>query len=156
MSESPTVGSFAPDFSLPSTQGEVRLSELCRKGRVALAFYQADGTPTCMRELDSFRDDFDLFEDVDAALVAISVDSLESHRRFEERNGEFPFALASDSEGAVSRLYDALDESGKRCRRSLFVVDQDMRVLLHLPVFTPGNPDQYEDFFFALGVSEDN
>jgi peroxiredoxin Q/BCP len=53
----PDPGEQAPDFALPTTDGEVRLSERLREGRVLLAFYFEDATPTCSTEVAALRGD---------------------------------------------------------------------------------------------------
>ncbi len=150
MSLSP--GDPAPDFTLPSTQGPVSLSDLRRRGKVVLAFYFQDETPLCATQVGMLKGDFDLLTELGAQVVAISADDLESHRRFAERLGGVPFPLASDEALAVARAYGVVDETGKRCRRAIFVLDEDGRVLLANPFFQPNSPDQYQQLFRALGL----
>ncbi|MSQ15559.1 MAG: redoxin domain-containing protein [Dehalococcoidia bacterium] len=61
-----SAGDKAPDFSLPSTQGEINLFSLLAGKRVVLAFYTEDNTPTCSRELSTFKADYDLFQELNA------------------------------------------------------------------------------------------
>ncbi|MCS7277028.1 MAG: redoxin domain-containing protein [Dehalococcoidia bacterium] len=150
MSVSP--GDRAPDFTLPSTRGTVALSELLSKGKVVLAFYFQDETPLCATQVGMLKGDFDLLAELGAQVVAISADDLESHRRFEERLGGLPFPLASDESLTVARAYGVVDETGKRCRRAIFVIDQDGTVLLANPFFQPNSPQQYQELFRALGL----
>ncbi|MBI4570814.1 MAG: redoxin domain-containing protein, partial [Chloroflexi bacterium] len=60
----PEAGDRAPDFALPSTDGEVRLSERLRSGRVLLAFYCEDGTPTCSTQLAALKDAYDALREL--------------------------------------------------------------------------------------------
>ena len=138
MSVSP--GDRAPDFTLPSTRGTVALSELLSKGKVVLAFYFQDETPLCATQVGMLKGDFDLLTELGAQAVAISADDLESHRRFAERLGGVPFPLASDEALAVARAYGVVDETGKRCRRAIFVVDEDGRLLLACLLYTSPSP----------------
>lgn len=145
------VGSPAPDFTLPATTGEIHGSDLWSDSKVIIAFYTEDGTPLCQNEVMSFADDLPVFEELGAKVVAISSDSLESHGKFAEKVGGVPYPLASDSDLEVSRQYGVADETTKRSRRAIFVVDKGGALLLANPWYTPGNPSQYEAIVRALG-----
>jgi peroxiredoxin len=98
------------------------------------------------------KDDYPLIREFAATVLAVSVDSLESHRAFGERLGGIPFPLASDADLAVARLYGVADEDSKRCQRAVFVIDQTGMVLHSQPWFQPGTPAQYQAIFEALGL----
>ncbi len=147
------AGQLAPDFTLPSSRGNLRLRELTADKKVLLAFYSEDCTPTCSSEVSLFKEDYELVQDLGAEVVAISADSLESHAEFEERLGGVPFPLAADEWLDVAKAYGVVDDSGKRSRRAVFVIDKGGMILLAHPWFQPGNPDQYESIFQALGMS---
>ena len=88
-------GDKAPDFSLPSSTGkDVKLSEL-RGKNVVLYFYPKDDTPGCTKEACSFRDSLPKFGAVDAVVLGVSRDSLESHAEFIKKYG-LNFVLVSD------------------------------------------------------------
>ena len=148
----PEPGDDAPDFSLPSTSGDVRLSEATDRGKVVLAFYYEDATPTCSNEISMLRDDYELVRELGAEVIAVSTDALESHETFAERLGGLPFPLASDEMLEVAKAFDVVDESGKRSRRAVFVIDRGGTVLHVERWFQPGNPSQYEAIFRALGL----
>ena len=147
----PEVGDEAPDFSLPSTAGELRLRELAAGKKVLLAFYTEDNTPLCASEVSVLKEDYEIVRQLGAAVVAVSADSLESHREFSQRLGGLPFPLASDERLEAARAYGVVDETGKRSRRAVFVIDRGGKVVHVVPWFQPGNPSQYEDIFSALG-----
>jgi peroxiredoxin Q/BCP len=98
------------------------------------------------------RDDYDAVRDLGASVLAVSADSLDSHRLFAERLGGLPFPLASDEDLAVARLYDVADEEAKRSRRAAFVVDEKGVITQAEPWFQPGNSAQFEAIFRALGL----
>jgi peroxiredoxin Q/BCP len=152
--EAPAVGSAAPDFRLPSTNGEVALSDLLASGdRVLLAFYNEDGTPMCSTQLGMLVESHDFLREMGVRVVAVSADSLERHASFSERLGGTPFPLGSDSDLAAARAYGVIDEAdGRRSRRAVFVIDRDGRLLLALPHFQPGNMSQVEAIFQAVGA----
>ncbi|MBO8140643.1 MAG: thioredoxin-dependent thiol peroxidase [Firmicutes bacterium] len=124
------VGEAAPDFALPDDQGRiVRLSDF--RGRpVVLFMYPKDNTPGCTLEACSFRDNFDRLQEAGAAVLGLSPDSVESHRRFKARH-HFPFPLLSDEGGQTAALYGAWKEKslfGRRYRgieRSTFIIDSE-------------------------------
>jgi peroxiredoxin len=147
----PQPGEPAPDFTLPSTQGDVSLHDLTVQKKVVLAFYFEDATPLCSSEVATLKADYDLIRDLGAEVVAVSVDSLDSHAAFARRLGGFPFPLVSDSDLLATRLYDVLDETGKRSRRAIFVIDRGGTVLHAIGWYQPGNVTQYEEVLHALG-----
>lgn len=147
----PTPGEQAPDFSLPGTEGEIRLSEVLREGPVVVMFYQEDNTPTCQSQLAALRDDHDLVAELGARVLAISTDPLTTHREFAERLRP-PFPLLADENGAVARAYGVYDEATRRARRAVFVIDPDGAVRLGIPWYNPSNTAQYEQIFRALGA----
>lgn len=149
----PEPGDRAPDFSLPSTEGELRLSDSLRHGRVLLAFYFEDATPTCSTEIEALKDAHETLRELGADVIAVSADSLDSHRAFAERLGGLPFALASDTDLAVASAYDVVAEDDpRRSRRALFVIEQDGAVSYAAPHFSPNNLSQLEGAFRALGL----
>lgn len=151
MPEMPEVGGAAPDFELPSTQGQLRLSGLTAAGKVVLAFYREDNTPLCSSEVSVLKEDYDLVRQLRAEVVAVSADSLDSHLDFAEILGGVPFPLVSDEGLEATKAYGVLDDDGKRSRRAVFVIDKGGTILHTVRWFQPGNPSQYEDIFVALG-----
>jgi len=147
----PQPGEPAPDFTLPSTQGDISLHDLAAGKKVVLAFYFEDSTPICSGEVAALKEDYDLISGLGAEVVAISTDSLTSHEAFAQRLGGFPFPLASDSDLLATRLYDVPDETGKRSRRAIFVIDRGGTVLHTIAWYQPGNVAQYEEMLRALG-----
>ncbi|MCH7616646.1 MAG: peroxiredoxin [Chloroflexi bacterium] len=148
----PTPGDPAPRFTLPTTAGELSLDDLTARGKLVLAFYAEDATPLCSSQLSMLKDDYDAVRELGASVLALSADSLDSHRQFAQRLGGLPFPLASDEDLAVARLYDVADEEAKRSRRAAFVVDEKGVITHAEPWFQPGNSAQFEAIFRALGL----
>ena len=99
------VGSKAPNFTLPSQSGEMAsLDDYLGKKPVVLFFYPKDDTPGCTKEACAFRDSFEQFRELDAEVIGVSSDSVESHRRFAGKHS-LPFTLLSDEGGKVRKLY---------------------------------------------------
>lgn len=148
----PVPGDPAPRFTLPTTAGELSLDDLMARGKVVLAFYAEDATPLCSSQLAMLKDDYDAVRELGASVLAVSADSLDSHRQFAERLGGLPFPLASDEDLAVARLYAVADEEAKRSRRATFVLDEEGIIAHAEPWFQPGNSAQFEAIFRALGL----
>jgi peroxiredoxin Q/BCP len=123
------IGDRAPDFTLPGTDGTPEghrthtLSDY-RGKPVVLAFYPGDNTAVCTRQLNSYTTEIDAFNGVDAQVLAISPQSIESHDGFIAAQGGFAFPLLSDTDKAVGRLYGIIGPVGFY-RRSVFVVDPE-------------------------------
>ena len=122
-----SVGDTAPPFTLPGTPpgGGVKdysLADFAGKP-VVLAFYPGDDTPVCTKQLNTYNDDIGAFRDLDAAVLAISPQGLESHERFASKYG-FDFPLLADTDKAVAASYGTLGPLGFP-RRSVFVIDAD-------------------------------
>jgi peroxiredoxin Q/BCP len=124
-----TVGQIAPDFSAAATDDQtVRLSEL-RGRRVVLYFYPKDSTPGCTVEGQQFRDLHDRFAASNTVIFGVSRDSPRSHENFRAKQG-FPFALISDGDEALCRLFDVLKlkkmygRESLGVERSTFLIDE--------------------------------
>ena len=124
-------GAPAPDFELPDQNGKlVRLSQYRGKRPVVIYFYPKDDTGGCTAQACSFRDGFPRFEAVDAEILGISDDSVESHRKFAAKYS-LPFTLLSDKGGAVRKLYVVKKTLGIIPGRVTYVVGRDGN-LLHI------------------------
>jgi len=91
---------------------------------VVLYFYPRDDTPGCTKEACAFRDSFEEFRRLDAEVIGISSDSVESHRNF-AKNHDLPFTLLSDGEGKVRRLYGVPNTLGLFPGRVTYVIDEE-------------------------------
>ncbi|HEX8986571.1 MAG TPA: peroxiredoxin [Rhodocyclaceae bacterium] len=121
------VGLEVPDFLLPGTGGDFRLSE--QRGRACvLYFYPKDNTPGCTAEAGQFRDLHAEFARHGCGVFGISRDSLRSHEGFKAKLG-LPFELLSDTEGTACRMFGVIKTKklyGKEVvgiERSTFLVD---------------------------------
>jgi peroxiredoxin Q/BCP len=98
-------GDAAPDFSLPASTGKtITLKEFRGKQAVVLYFYPKDDTPGCTIEACGFRDTSKNYEKAGAAILGVSLDNLNSHKKFVDKF-TLPFPLLSDESQAVSKAY---------------------------------------------------
>jgi peroxiredoxin Q/BCP len=127
----PTVGDQAPDFTLAGVQNgerrEYSLSEF-RGQPVVLAFYPGDNTAVCTRQLNSYNDDIASFGEVNAQVLALSPQSVDSHVGFAEKQNGFAFPLLADTEKEVAAAFGTLGPL-KFYRRSVFVIDGDGKIV---------------------------
>ena len=116
-----TVGDRAPEFSLPGTGGKTYALSDYRGRPVVLVFYPGDNTPVCTRQLQSYSEDWQQFDGLNAAVLALSPQGVDSHEGFSCKHG-FQFPLLADTEKAVGAAYGILGPLGFY-RRSVFVID---------------------------------
>jgi len=115
------VGDAAPDFTLPATGGGTVSLHDFTGHPVVLVFYPGDDTPVCTKQLNTYNDEFAQFEQLDAHVLGISAQGLESHEKFSGKHG-FKFPLLADTDKKVAGLYGTLGPIGFP-RRSVFIVD---------------------------------
>jgi len=117
-----------PDFSLPGTGGDFRLSDH-RGSPLVLYFYPKDNTPGCTTEAQQFRDLHAGFAELGCPVFGISRDSLGSHERFKAKLG-LPFELLVDADETACALFAVIKMKnlyGKEVRgieRSTFLIDR--------------------------------
>ncbi|MFM7400681.1 MAG: redoxin domain-containing protein [Bacteroidota bacterium] len=122
-------GEKAPDFSLRATDKSlVKLSEY-RGKNVVLLFFPFAFTGVCTKELCFMRDSLAQYENLDAQILAISVDSPYTLAKWREEQ-QFNFPLLSDFNKTVSKKYDAIYKEfalGLKgvSKRSAFVIDRE-------------------------------
>jgi thioredoxin-dependent peroxiredoxin len=125
MKDKVKVGSVAPGFTLPSQAGEmVSLEDFFGRKPVVLFFYPKDDSPGCTREVCVFRDNFEEFGKLDAEVIGISSDSVESHRSFAVKH-DLSFTLLSDEAGNIRRLYGVPKTFGLFPGRVTYVIDRE-------------------------------
>jgi peroxiredoxin Q/BCP len=117
------IGDQAPEFELEAVGGRVeRLAD--HRGRwVVLAFYPGDFTPVCTRQFCSYRDAADRLDELDADVLGISPQSVESHDRFAAEH-HLTVPLLADTDHETARNYGVVAPGGL-VRRSIFIVDPD-------------------------------
>ena len=134
MSDWPEVGSVAPDFELSADTGQrIKLADFNGK-YVVLYFYPKDDTPGCTKEACAFRDLRSEIEELGAAVLGVSPDSVASHVKFRDKFS-LNFPLLADADHAVAEKYGAWREKnmyGKvsmGVQRSTFLIGPDGKLL---------------------------
>ena len=124
-----TVGTIAPDFNTVDDQGNpVALSDF--KGKVVvLYFYPKDDTPGCTKEAQSFRDNYQQYQDKDLVVLGVSMDDQASHKMFKEKYG-LPFQLLVDKDGTITKAYDLYGEYNGTgyAQRVTYIIDGEGKI----------------------------
>jgi peroxiredoxin len=150
------IGTPAPDFTLfDSAKNQVSLHSLKSK-KVVLLFYPFAFSSTCTKELCYVRDNLSLFNNIDAEVLGISVDSLYTLAKFKEDQG-FQFTLLSDFNKEVSRLYNAIYEDWNYnmkgvSKRASFVIDRKGIVQYAQVLANAGDLPDFEAIQASLGI----
>jgi peroxiredoxin Q/BCP len=121
MAKTPQVGEPAPDFELLGTDGPFKLSDH-RGERVVLLFYPGDNTMVCTKQFCSYRDRGDEFAALDATVVGISSQDLESHEGFAGKHS-LNVPLLADVDKQVARAYSAYS-TRLGTKRAAIVIDE--------------------------------
>ena len=115
------IGTKAPDFTLPDQNGINRSLSDYRGQKVILYFYPKDMTSGCTKQACNFGELYPQFREKGAVVIGISKDSVESHKKFEEKYG-LPFILLSDTEKEVIMAYDVWKEKNMYGRKTMGIV----------------------------------
>jgi peroxiredoxin Q/BCP len=124
--KAPAVGSPAPDFTLNSQEGKPVSLRDYRGKWVVLYFYPKDFTSGCTEEAHNFQRDLAQYEQKNAVILGVSVDSADSHQKFCTKEG-LNFKLLADTEHKVSEEYGSIMNLGikKLSARHTFLLNPD-------------------------------
>lgn len=146
------IGDSAPDFTLLNSKVErISLSDFKGKKNVLILFFPFVNSSVCEKELCSTRDGLSEYADLNAQVLAISVDSHYSQKLWSEKH-QFTFPLLSDFNKEVSKSYGAIHDvfaPGKLdyvgvSKRSAFIIDKNGIVQYAEVLENPGKEPDYE------------
>ena len=120
-----SIGGIAPDFELAGTEGPFKLSDQ-RGRRVVLLFYPGDFTPVCTKQFCSYADRAEDFDQLDAVVVGISAQDVESHEHFSAAH-DVPMPLLADVDKRVAKAY-GVTAPVLGTRRAVVIVDEAGRI----------------------------
>lgn len=118
------AGDKAPEFTLINQHGDsISLSDY-RDQWIVLYFYPKNDTPGCTTEACSFRDNINTLIKQKAVILGISIDSMESHKKFSEKY-KLPFSLLADPKAMIADRYNAMLNLGlfKLAKRHSFIIN---------------------------------
>ncbi len=151
------VGDQAPGFTLPNQNKEKISLDNYKGKKIVLLFFPFAGSGGCTKEMCSFRDELKRYEDLDAQVLAVSVDSIYALKLFEEKN-KYNFPLLSDFNKEVITKYGVVDNAFAAgsldyigvAKRSAFVIGKDGKVKYAEILPSPGDEVNYEAIKSAL------
>lgn len=129
-----SVGIPAPEFELLDDMNQPRRLSDFRGQRVVLYFYPKDDTPGCTKEACNFRDNYSAYQQAGIAILGISPDSVEAHRKFKAKF-QLPFALLADEGHKVCDAYGVwgpkkfMGKSYEGVLRTTFLIGPDGSIL---------------------------
>jgi peroxiredoxin Q/BCP len=129
----PAVGSKAPSFAAPASNGQVvKLSDF--KGKiVVLYFYPKDDTSGCTKEACGFRDSHKKLTAAGVVVLGVSPDSIKSHEKFIGKY-DLPFLLLADEDHTLCEAYGAWQQKSMYGRkymgvaRTTFIIDAQGKI----------------------------
>jgi peroxiredoxin Q/BCP len=122
------AGERAPEFTLPDDTGKDRsLTEFLAAGSIVLYFYPADFTLGCTRQACSLRDLYSDMKNAGLRIVGVSPQNPKSHAKFRDKY-RLPFALLSDEQKTVIKMYGINGPLGIGVRRATFLIDGSRRI----------------------------
>lgn len=156
-SEQLAMGEPAPEFELPDQNGQLHSLEDYRDQWVVLYFYPKDETPGCTTEACAFRDNIFAFKEINAQILGVSLDDVESHQKFAEHHG-LPFPLLADSDGQTAEAYGVKTKMFGMtvAKRQTFLIAPDGTISKHYTKVKPADHSiQVLADLKELGASKD-
>ena len=157
------LGDTAPDFVQESSEGTIRFHEWLGNGWGVLFSHPADFTPVCTTELGLTAKLKDEFAKRNVKVIALSVDPVESHKKWiddinDTQNTRVNFPIIADSDRKVATLYDMIHPNANATLtvRSLFVIDPKkvVRLIITYPASTGRNFDEVLRVIDSLQLTE--
>jgi alkyl hydroperoxide reductase subunit AhpC len=142
------IGSIAPDFEQDSTTGRIHFHEWLGQSWGVLFSHPKDFTPVCTTELGRVANLTEEFKRRNVKVLAVSVDSVDSHRKWskdieETQDCELDYPILADSDRKIANLYDMIhpEANDTLTVRSVFFVDPNkkIRALITYPASTGRN-----------------
>jgi alkyl hydroperoxide reductase subunit AhpC len=142
------IGSIAPDFEQDSTHGKIRFHEWLGNGWGVLFSHPKDFTPVCTTELGRVANLSDEFKKRGVKVLAVSVDDVDSHKRWisdieETQKASLDYPILGDPDRKVAKLYDMIhpEANDTLTVRSVFFIDPNkkIRALITYPASTGRN-----------------
>jgi glutaredoxin-dependent peroxiredoxin len=147
----PKIGDNAPEFTLPYATKEAifmkpedRMALSSHRGKnVILAFYPADWSGGCTKEMCTLRDTFAELSNLNAVVLGISGDYVFSHHEWaKHHNLQFP--LLSDHDHKVAKLYASYNENTGLNKRTVFLIDKNGKIRYRNLEFKAGDKADYD------------
>lgn len=123
----PSIGDPAPPFSAPDQDGKTRTLADFKGKWLVLYFYPKDNTPGCCTEAIGFTNILGELQSLDATVVGVSADSVESHKKFIAKE-KLKVTLLSDKTFDIIKAYGAYKADGGQINRNTVIIDPSGKV----------------------------
>ncbi|QOR77026.1 MAG: peroxiredoxin [Thermoflavifilum sp.] len=150
------LGDTAPNFKAQTTQGEIDFYEFLGNSWGVFFSHPADFTPICTTELGRTAQLADEFAKRNARIIAISVDPLDSHKKWVEDINEVgktqvQYPIIADPDRKIATLYDMIHPNASETHtvRNVFIIDPDKKIRLIL-VYPPSIGRNFYEILRAL------
>jgi alkyl hydroperoxide reductase subunit AhpC len=159
------IGSVAPDFTQDSTDGQIRFHEWIGDRWCILFSHPKDFTPVCTTELGLAANIKKEFEKRNAKVIALSVDSVDDHKRWigdieDTQKAKMNFPILGDPDRKVSQLYDMIhpEANDTLTVRSVFFIDpkKKIRAMITYPASTGRNFDELLRVLDSLQLTDNH
>lgn len=160
----PRIGDQAPDFDAVTTTGNLKFSEYNKGSWVLLFSHPADFTPVCTTEMSGFAEEKTFFDQHNAKLLGLSIDSVHAHlgwvNNVREKTGVyFSFPIIADLDTKVARKYGMLhdNESSTAAVRAVFFIDPKgiIRLIMYYPLNVGRNMAEIQRALMALQTADE-
>ncbi len=135
----PEAGDAAPAFRLQDQAGQWHTLDEYRGKWLVLYFYPKDNTPGCTTQACELRDNIFAFRKAGATILGISVDDVDSHKKFAEEHG-LPFTILADPTKETAKAYGVLVKMMgmfELAQRDTFIIDPQGRIARHFAKVDP-------------------
>ncbi|MCF8238940.1 MAG: peroxiredoxin [Saprospiraceae bacterium] len=159
----PRIGDKAPDFTAPTTHGDLTLSDYNKDSWIIMFSHPADFTPVCTTELSAFAAEKEWFAAHQTKLVGLSIDSIHSHlawvNNVHEKTGVYmDFPIIADLDMHVAHLYGMLHPgaSSTAAVRAVFFIDPKgmVRLIMYYPLNVGRNMTEMKRVLVALQTAD--
>jgi thioredoxin-dependent peroxiredoxin len=149
----PEVGQTAPTFTLQNQEGTPVSLDSYKGKWVVLYFYPKDMTTGCTIEAHNFQRDLDKYQALNAVILGVSVDTVDSHKQFCTKDS-LTFTLLADPDKKVVEMYGSLGNYGPMviANRNTFLIDPSGKIV---KVWTRVDPNVHSaDILSTLNTME--
>ena len=157
------IGDTAPNFSIASTKGEIKLHDWMGDSWVFFFSHPADFTPVCTTEMGRTSNLSGEFSSRNVKPLGLSTDTVAEHLKWisdvnDTQDADLQFPIVADADLKVSRLYDMIhpDQSETQAVRSVFIIDPDkkIRLIMTYPMSVGRNFDEILRVIDALQLGD--
>jgi peroxiredoxin len=135
---------------LQTRNGMELVSSLCKKSFLILIYFTEQNTPSCTKQLLSFKEEIETLKQYPVQVFAVSVDEFTDLILFEKKLNGLPFEIASDVNGSLAKKIGVFDNDLQKTNRSIIILNQLCEVIYLNPFYQPDNINDFTAVFSFL------